>query len=89
MIRKAWPIFFLFIFNFIIILAGTPLLYFVNISIYRIMFPIIGRFLTTLLEVIISTTAVLAWIYIWRLIYYGIFNKQLKRLSGKQSINKG
>jgi hypothetical protein len=78
---KALPILLLFLFNFLVILLGAPLLYTLNVTLYRVLEPNLGRLLTTLIQATSSAFLVLIWLYFWRLIYHILFKRATERVS--------
>ncbi|MEM2939311.1 MAG: hypothetical protein QXU95_03435 [Candidatus Bathyarchaeia archaeon] len=81
---KALPVILLFVLNFLVILLGAPLVYTLNTVLYRWSEPILGRFLTTLVQAILSAALVFLWLYAWRLVYHLMFKRGLGKVSREE-----
>ena len=67
--------------NILILVIGPFVLYSIDVEIYRLLAPQIGRLFTTIAQTIFSIATVLAWIYFWRKSFIVLFGMLLRQRS--------
>lgn len=67
--------------NILILVIGPFVLYSIDVELYRLLVPYIGRLFTTIAQAIFSIAAVLAWIYFWRKSFIMLFETLLRQKS--------
>jgi NADH:ubiquinone oxidoreductase subunit 5 (subunit L)/multisubunit Na+/H+ antiporter MnhA subunit len=84
---KSRVLLYMLLANILIIVFGPFLLYSLDIEIYRLLAPYIGRGPATILEAVLSIGIGLLWIYFWRKSFMVFFGRLLEqKTSIKQSL---
>jgi len=67
--------------NVLILVIGPFVLYSIDVELYRLLAPYIGRLFTTIAQAIFSIATVLTWIYFWRKAFMMLFEILLRQKS--------
>lgn len=78
-ISRSKALLFIIFGNILILIFGPVLLYSVDVEIYRMLAPRIGRANTTIIQAVFSIAMGMLWLYLWRKSFMTLFKILLKR----------
>jgi hypothetical protein len=75
------PLIFLLLFNYLVIVFGSHILYIIQVNVERILRPSLPRLLIGAFQVLIGSFLILLWIFVWLRLYKYLFAREISKFA--------